>query len=367
MHSLKNKIIAMDLHPDQYQSDLIMQLDQWIEPIQNHESFSGRFLSAFGYSNITKDGLYIWGGVGRGKSIIASIFFETVQVKNKQRFHFHQFMILIHKALQNLRDTEPDLPGKKLMRRVIASMLPQCDLIFLDELQINNIADAMIVERLFKALARCGIFTVITSNRKPEELYQDGLNRERFIPFINRIINNFMVYHLDGNHDYRGDNASKLSETYFHPINSHSNNQLNKALSSITDPNKLSERHIFIDGKRELRVLACYGSTAAFNFSELCDMPLWAADYMAICQNFRNIIIKGIPKLSSVDHNQALRFITLIDCMYECKTRLICTAETSPEKIYSGKQHRFEFDRTISRLKEMHQTDYISYELNNHN
>jgi len=352
--------VKTDLREDLYQLALVETLEHHAEELRRRCTISGTVKSMFKSKYIKRDGIYIWGGVGRGKSFISAMFYKTIKIPHKQHFHFHSFMLEIHRTMQYIRDNNPSAPANHLMKLVVRKMLPHCKLLYLDELQINNIADAMIMERLFLALKYFNIFTIVTSNRKPSDLFLDGLNRDRFLPFIDNIQRRFEVFNLDGNLDYRSEKASHLTQIYFHPLNDATNKDLAAAIAQITDPAKLEELTIHTDDGRALRIMSCYGATAVFNFSELCDMPMGAADYMAICHHFKNIIIRNIPELVESDHNQALRFITLIDCLYESKTRLICSAATPMDEIYSGNRNHFEFARTISRLKEMQKPEYLA-------
>lgn len=307
-------------------------------------------------------GLYIWGGVGRGKSFIVDLFYKSVKSKHKKQFHFHIFMLSFHNTSQLVREQNASLSSEEIIKETVREILPECSLLYLDELQVNNIADAMIMKRLFRVMHMCGIFIIITSNRKPEDLFLDGLNREQFLLFINNLQENFDIFNLDGPLDYRYEKTISLKKTYFHPLNKKSIKEMDEAIRHLFEVDKMHEEVIPVDDERNIKVLRCCGHTAFFLFAELCDMPLWAADYNAICHHFKNLVITGIPKLRSEDHNQALRFITLIDCLYANKTRLICSAEVAIDNLYSGYKNKFEFDRTISRLHEMQSKSYLTYE-----
>jgi cell division protein ZapE len=223
---------------------------------------------------------------------------------------------------------------------------------------VNNIVDAMIVGRLFKVLVEKGVFLVFTSNRAPQELFKDGLQRERFLPFIELIETRLFIYHLNSFQDYRLSKVPSLDKFYFHPLNEEAKLGLKQVIEMITGGKNLRAKNIFINKDRSLRVDRSYGRVAIFTFNELCQQPLGAMDYIAIAKNFDTLVIENVPKLNADNHNEALRFITLIDCLYEHSTRLILSAEVEVEKLYEGARNRFEFDRTISRLKEMQSIEY---------
>lgn len=345
---------------DRHQLTLIDKLQSYINFLPRRFTMSGALVSLLKRYPKLPDGIYIYGGVGRGKSMVSNLFYRYVDIPYKKRFHFHKFMLEVHQTLQHIMDKKPDLSSRLLMQEVVRTVLSHCTLLYLDELQINNIADAMLIERLFKAFKHFNIFVLVTSNRQPNDLFSDDINRDRLIPFIKNIESHFDVFSLDGNLDYRSEKASHLSQTYFYPLNEGTNENMMHEVGQITHLNKLHEMTIKVEDGRTLKVMSAYGNTVVFNFSELCDIPLGAADYMAICHHFKNIVIKNIPQLFADDHNQALRFITLIDCIYESKARLICSAATEVDMIYNGTKNKFEFARTISRLKEMQKTEYLS-------
>lgn len=356
--SLHKTIQKLRIDPDKYQTDLLNELELHRKNLENSRRMSVIIASTFKLFNRKKTGIYIWGGVGRGKSIIANTFYKNTSVASKRHFHFHQFMIDVHKTMWNIRERNKNLQSRRLMRHTVKTLLPHCNLLFLDELQINNIADLSILSSLFTTLKNFNIFTIITSNRKPSDLFLDSFNREMRSSLIKNIETNFQIFHLDGHLDYRSIKGAGLEKTFFHPLDIDTDKAIDSILNEITDPLKLSEKYISTED-RKVKIAQCCGNTAVFTFKELCDANLSASDYIAIAHEFKNIIIKNIPKMLNEDHNQALRFITLIDCLYENKSRLICSAETEIENLYNGKQHKFEFARTVSRLKEMSQEDYL--------
>lgn len=356
--TLYKSIKKLGIEPDSYQLHLLNSLEIYRKKLEDSRRLSKIISSTFKLFNRNKTGIYIWGGVGRGKSIIANTFYHTTSVARKRHFHFHKFMIDIHKTMWEIREKNNHLQSRYLMRHTVRSLLPHCNLLFLDELQINNIADLSILSSLFITLKHFNIFTVITSNRKPSDLFSDSFNKEMRSSLIKNIEKNFEVFYLSGHIDYRSLKGADLQKTFFQPLNEDTEKVIISIINQITDISKLSSRYIST-ADRKINILQCWGNTAVFTFKELCDANFAASDYISIAHEFKNIIIKNIPMMTDEDHNQALRFITLIDCLYERKSRLICSAATNIDNLYSGRQHQFEFARTISRLKEMSQEDYL--------
>lgn len=306
-------------------------------------------------------GIYIWGSVGRGKSMLLDCFFEDINIKKKIRWHFHEFMLSFHKRLNNWH-SQHEFNNKKLdpVIQIANSIAKSCNVICLDELQINNIADAMVIGRIFTALVARGVFIFITSNFAPDDLFKDGLQRELFLPFIEIIKQKITVYHLNNCKDYRLQKINGIETLYNYPINSETDARLSQLLTLLLANHKLESRTVKVNDNRLIEVLKSYYSVALFSFKELCQTPLGAVDYLALCREFRTIIITDIPQLSIEEHNELLRFITLIDCLYEAKTKLICFAQVPINLLYSGEKHSLEFSRTISRLHEMQSNDYLA-------
>jgi cell division protein ZapE len=310
-------------------------------------------------SSAHRKGVYIWGDVGRGKSMILGLFYDNLEVNSKLNTHFHEFMLDFHKKLNGLRNEASNADGDDFIVKLASQFGKKVLVLCLDELQINNIVDAMIVSRLFKGLLANGTYVFFTSNREPDDLFKDGLQRDRFIPFIDLIKSELEVYNLNNFCDYRLMKLYNLEQSYFYPLNEENNQNLAKVLYEITGRSNLESREVFVDSNHTLMVHKCYGNVAEFTFNELCEIPLGAIDYIALCKNFNTIVIKNIPILSADKHNEALRFITLIDCMYEHHTKLLCTAADKPEQLYKLGENQFEFRRTASRLIEMQTTEYF--------
>jgi len=290
-------------------------------------------------------GLYMWGGVGRGKSMLMDLFVDCLDVPVR-RVHFHAFMQEIHKGMHEARQNNV----QDALAPVAAAVSREVRCLAFDEMQITDITDAMIVGRLFEALFEAGVVVVTTSNRAPEDLYKNGLNRQLFLPFIALISARLQVWELVSETDYRQDRLAGAA-TYFSPVNG----AARAAIAAIWDdlggatakPLRLSVN------KREVVLPAFQSGVGRARFHELCGKMLGPADYLAIAEAVRVLIVEDIPCLSRSNFNEAKRFVTLIDALYEAKVRLIASAAAVPEMLYLEGEGTFEFERTASRLREM--------------
>lgn len=314
----------------------------------------------FGKPVTPPEGLYIWGGVGRGKSMLMDLFFETVEIAPKRRVHFHAFMQEVHERIFDWRqkEKEGEVKGSDPIPPVAALVAKEAALLCFDEFQVHDIADASILGRLFSQLFERGVVVVATSNRAPDGLYEGGLNRHRFLPFIDLVKTKMDVLHLDSETDYRLDRIRGLP-VYHSPLGAQADQALDDAFEKLTDaahgePMTLSLR------SRAVEVPEAMHGVARFSFSDLCARPLGAADYLKIAQCFHTVIIRDVPVMGPERRNEAKRFVTLIDALYEAKTKLIVSAEAPPENLYARGDGAFEFERTASRLMEMQSADYIA-------
>lgn len=302
-------------------------------------------------------GLYIHGSVGRGKSMLMDLFFAAAPVARKRRVHFHAFMAEVHARLHELRQAHKNGVSDPLVH-VAAEIAEQAWLLCFDEFVVNDIADAMILGRLFEILLASGVVVVATSNFLPRELYKNGLQRERFEPFIAMLERSLDVLGLDGPTDYR---LMRLAgrPVYFSPLGAEATAGLDQAWRDLTDDSAGRVLPIAVLG-RTLVVPRFAHGVARFGFADLCEKPLGASDYLALTARAHTVIIDDVPILTPERHNEARRFITLIDTLYEAKTKLLMTMAAAPPLLYPEGTGSFEFTRTVSRLMEMQSADYLA-------
>lgn len=291
-------------------------------------------------------GLYLWGGVGRGKSMLMDLFFQEVEIGKKRRVHFHAFMQEVQGALHRARQTGVDDAIKPVANDIARDVRLLC----FDEIQITDVADAMIVGRLFQRLFDAGVTVVATSNRVPQDLYKDGLNRQVFLPFIRLLEQNMVVHELAGPRDYRQDRLAG-EQVYFHPADTAAREAVDAIWTKLADGE--TERLILTVQGREVVFPSYCNGVARTSFFKLCGVPLGPADYLALADAVSVLIVEDIPRLSHENYNQAKRFVTLIDALYEARVRFIATAADKPELLYLEGEGSFEFERTASRIREM--------------
>ncbi|HEV2303828.1 MAG TPA: cell division protein ZapE, partial [Stellaceae bacterium] len=299
-------------------------------------------------------GLYLCGPVGRGKSMLMDLFFAAAPVAKKRRLHFHAFMLEAHDAIERQRRGRAAEPIAAVARDIAAAATLLC----FDEFQVNDIADAMILERLFSSLFEAGVVVVATANRPPDELYPGGLQRERFLHFVALVEQKLDVLALDSGRDYR---LARLRgrRVYHCPLDAAAHRALEEAFAELTD-GAAGEPLTLTVKARPLRVPRAAKNVAWFGFAELCERPLAAVDYLAIAERFAALVVDGIPRLPPQRRDAARRFHILVDVLYEARTLLVASAEATPQEIYPSGDGNFEFARTVSRLVEMQSEDYIA-------
>ena len=290
-------------------------------------------------------GLYLWGGVGRGKSMLMDLFVDSLSVPVR-RVHFHAFMQEIHSAMHEARQRGVE----DAIQPVAQSVAESVRVLAFDEMQITDITDAMIVGRLFEQLFEAGVVVVTTSNRIPDDLYKDGLNRQLFLPFIRLIKEQLRVWELVSPNDYR-QNRLQGSQVYFVQAGHEARSDLREIWKDLTG-GEAEPLTLTVKG-REVVLPAFRNGVARASFFDLCGTMLGPGDYLAIADAVKVLILEDIPRLSRHNFNEAKRFVTLIDALYEAKVRLICSAAAEPEMLYVEGTGTFEFERTASRLREM--------------
>lgn len=315
-------------------------------------------------------GLYLWGGVGRGKSMLMDLFFEDAAPKAKRRVHFHEFMAEIQDRLDTWRKM-PEGERKRSPWRVKGAgddpippvakqVAAEAQLLCFDEFQVTQIADAMILSRLFDQLFSRGVTMVATSNRVPDDLYKDGINRPLFLPFIQHLKDRCDIFHLASDRDYRLDRLI-AAPVWYSPLGPEADAALEEVWTRLTSGAHAQHVTLTVKG-RKLEVSREAAGVAWFSFDELCARPLYSRDYLTIAANFHTIILRGIPQLGPDKRNEAARFVALIDALYEAKIKLVASAAAEPETLYPEGDGAFEFERTVSRLHEMRSTDYLAEE-----
>lgn len=306
-------------------------------------------------------GLYLWGGVGRGKSMIMDLFFDHVPIENKQRVHFHAFMQEVHRRIHAFREAQKAgkvSDGKDPVPALARVIYERAWLLCFDEFHVTDIADAMILGRLFEAFFDLGMVVVTTSNRHPKDLYKDGLQRERFLPFIDLIQNRMNVYEVSAVRDYRLERLQGM-EAYVTPNDAKASSKLEQDFESLTIGAQPRPMGLDVNG-RVVQIPRSAEGVAIMDFADMCAKPLGPGDYLAVARRFHTVILKDIPKLGPHNRDVAKRFVTLVDALYEAKTNLICSAAVAPTELYTEGDGAFEFERTVSRLMEMQSVDYIS-------
>ncbi|MGA0597763.1 cell division protein ZapE [Enterovirga sp. CN4-39] len=307
-------------------------------------------------------GLYLWGSVGRGKTMLMDLFYESLTIPAKRRTHFHAYMAEVHARIHDWRQKlkRGEVEGDDPIRPVAAALAKEAWVLCFDEFAVTDIADAMILSRLFKAMFEAGIVVVATSNVPPADLYRDGLNRALFLPFISLVEERMAVRELASRTDFR---MEKIGETpvYFTPADERSRAELDGLFARLTGGVRPKPATLTVQG-HPVEVPAQAMGVARFDFADLCRRPLGAADYIAIARAYHTVLVDGIPQLSWEQRNEAKRFINLIDVLYERHVKLFASAAVEPDELFGGESgtEAFEFARTASRLHEMRSRDYLA-------
>lgn len=299
-------------------------------------------------------GVYLHGRPGRGKSMLVDLLLEAVPIAAARRVHFQPFMLEVHERLRALRTASAGADPLAALARELAG---RTRLLCLDELEVRDIADAMILGRLVEALLGSGVAIVATSNLPPERLYEGGLNRELFLPTIALLRRRLEVVTLDGPIDYRLRRLDGLA-LHLAPLGAETDRALERIVAVLTDGRPFRPETLDVGG-RPLHVPEATGPVARFDFAELCARPLGPADYLALTERFGVIVLRGVPILTPDRRNEARRFVTLVDALYERKVILVATAEAEPEALYPEGEGAFEFRRTVSRLREMRTREWL--------
>ena len=297
-------------------------------------------------------GIYLWGGVGRGKTLIMNAFFDSLPLSSKLRVHFHTFMQYVHGELEALgRHQDP-------LRLVADDLAADTRIVCFDEFQVSDITDAMLLGRLFGCLFERGVTLVATSNVEPDRLYWDGLQRSRFLPAIELIKTHTSVLRLDGGIDYRL-RVLERADTWHWPLGDRASRGLARCFEAL-NPSETEEGAVLDVGGREVPARRVAEGIAWFDFETLCATPRSSADYIEIARRFHTVLIAGIPVLDDDRHDEALRFVHLVDELYACCVNVIVSAAAPPDALYTGRRLGTRFARAQSRLTEMQSREYLS-------
>jgi len=337
---------------DQAQLRVVDALQKLEKQILRAETLAARLRRLLpGSSRGRPRGIYLWGGVGRGKTFLMDLFFGSLNIEKKKRIHFHRMMRDIHARLKILNDVEDPLD------RVAADIASETLVLCFDEFFVSDIGDAMILGRLLEGLFERGVVLVTTSNARPADLYKGGLQRERFLPTIALLEQHTSVIELDGDTDYR---LKLLQEagTFFSPSGNVANASLMHYFEEIASGETI-EKHVLDVLGRDVQTRRCAKGIVWFDFKDICDGPRSQEDYIEIARWYPTVIISDMPVLSRELDNPARRFIAMVDEFYDRRVKLIVSADASVDKLYQGKRLQFEFERTASRLTEMQSSDYL--------
>jgi cell division protein ZapE len=365
------RLRAGDIRPDGAQELAAEKLESLhkallaFQPQTGSRGWKARFGLARRRVEPPPQGLYIYGGVGRGKSMLMDIFFRTSPVTAKRRVHFHAFMQEIHARLKarrgarSVRELRPGVRAREddIVSEIARDIAAETWLICFDEFQVLDIADAMILGRLFEALFEAGAVMLATSNRPPRDLYKDGLQRENFLPFIALLEQRLDILQLDSSTDYRLE-SMRTMHVFLTPLEPANEARLRAYFARLTHGATVRADTLTVHG-RDLTIPMAADDIAFATFKELCEMPLGPADYLAIAERYDVLFLSRIPQLGPEKRNEAKRFVTLIDALYEHRVKLVCTAEALPDDLYPRGDGAFEFERTASRLHEMQSEGYI--------
>ena len=343
-------ISSGELAPDAAQTQAAERLQMLESELREH-----RPRGLFSKAGEPPKGLYLWGDVGRGKSMLMDLFFERVPIRAKRRVHFNAFMVETHARLHQARQRGADDPIPIVAGRIA----DEAALLCFDEFQVTDVADAMILARLFERLFELGVVVVATSNTPPRRLYEGGLNRQLFLPFVKLIERNLDIVELNGPTDYRLQRLADV-DIYITPFGFAADAKMGTAWRRLTGTPHGEPKTLPVLGRR-LRIPQAAKGVARFPFDDLCRQPLAAADYLEIARHFHTVLIDNIPVLTPEERNEARRFMLLIDTLYDEHVKLICSAAAPPEALYPEGESTAAFCRAVSRLAEMQSVDYLKH------
>ena len=356
MEAWLSRVDSGELEPDPAQRRAVAELtrlyDDLVAP-PPRPGLLGQWLAGMtGHRPETVPGVYLWGGVGRGKTLLMDLFYACLPFSEKHRAHFHRFMARVHDSLKRLDDRPNPLDA------VADEIAGQARIVCFDELSVTDIADAMILGNLFAALFERGVSLAATSNLHPDALYRDGLQRQRFLPAITAIKEHTHVVEVDGVNDYRL-RVLERADVYQFPADEAADAHLAEYFAAIAPDATLPPGQIDVLG-RPIRHRGCADGVIWFDFEAICDGPRSQDDYIELSRLYQTVLVSGVPQFDATLENQARRFIALVDEFYDRRVKLILSAAASVADIYQGRKLTNEFARTRSRLQEMQSYDYLS-------
>ncbi|WP_022940139.1 cell division protein ZapE [Psychromonas hadalis] len=335
----------------QHLQRLYLELENIPTPIKKQKGFMSRLFKREVKQSTSIQGLYFYGGVGRGKTYLMDLFFHSLSTERKSRLHFHHFMLRVHKELGLL------VGQKNPLVNIAKKFATEVDVICFDEFFVDDITDAMILAGMFEALFAEGVVLVATSNIHPTDLYKNGLQRARFLPAIALITSHCEIFNLDGGKDYRLDRLVE-AEIYHFPLDAQAQALLDHTFENLANGDKVYKQSLEING-RAIETLAYSVDTLLIDCVSLCDGPRGVADYIELAIVYRTIILANVPQMNPQKNDMARRFIAMVDEFYNHHVVLIISAEVDVYSLYDGHKLAFEFQRCISRLLEMQSTEYL--------
>lgn len=357
LQKYEQDMLSGEYSRDEAQENAVRLLDDLFSRLceaNKPKGFLTQVIDRFSSEKIPEKGLYFWGGVGRGKTYLMDMFFDLLPFENKMRLHFHRFMHQLHEQLNdNKGQADP-------LIKIADDIASITSVICFDEFFVSDITDAMLLGGLFQALFSRGVSLVATSNIPPEKLYWNGLQRERFLPAIELVVQHTQVVNVDSGVDYRL-RTLEQADIFHCPHDQEAIDNLNKSFDHLVTEEQ--EKGSFIEVEhRQLKTVRCGEGAVWFQFSEICETARSHADYIELSRCYNTVMVSEIPKLETKDDSAARRFISLVDEFYERNVKLMITADVEMEDLYTGKQLAFEFKRTLSRLQEMQSHDYLAKE-----
>ncbi len=358
----RSKIESGEIKADSEQEKAVLELQRLFDEIMEMEcapklNFLQK-MAGFRQEVPTPLGVYMYGGVGRGKSMLMDLFYDCLPEETaKRRVHFHEFMIEVHNYINSRKD-DGSVTGvvDQALPSLADLIAKDAHILCFDEFHVVDITDAMILGRLFRILFEHDVVIVATSNWAPDDLYKDGLQRERFLPFIELLKTKVKPVHLDSGHDYRAQSV-QIAGTYFKPLGRKTRKIMDNIFKDLID-GKIPKKDVLRVKGRDIIVEESANGVARFSFAQLCERPHGAEDYIEIARKYHTVFLEGVPRLGYDRRNEAKRLMNLIDVLYEARVRVIISAEVGIDKLYRAGDHAYEFERTASRLKEMQSKGY---------